>query len=595
MSEPGPDDGTPAPFDPAQLNALLDEQKQRFERGQGVRVEELIADHLALRDDPEALLDLIHREFNLRELAGESPCWEEYHRRFPPLEAQLAILSQLHEAWPDEPAPFDPGPGPAWPLIAGYQILDLLGRGGMGTVYLARDLARGVLVALKTLHGSTAATPYTIEREFRALKGVVHENLVNLHELVVSDEGHRFIVMEYIKGNDFLTYVRSGSSERVGPSGVWERLRAAFRQLASAVVTLHGAKILHRDLKPSNVRVTPEGRVVVMDFGLAAEAEGSRVSVVGTVSYIPPEGATVGPASDWYSVGVILYQALTGRLPLDPPDKRDFTAGAPDDLCRLCLRLLAPDAHSRPDGAEVLRELDASDHVAPPWPRPGPVPLVGRERHVRDLEDAYEATRRGRTVSLLVHGRSGAGKTVLLDYFRERLARRSDALVLCGRCGAHEALGYKAFHELINTALKDHLLGLKAPHEVEALLPRDIGPLIQVFTDLKLVDAIARSPRAGSKVPDEVERRRRAFNALRELLARLGDRHRLVLIYTYETTASGRATRRASSDPAYLLLSPPRLGPRVLGASLRRQRTGDASLVRVGSSELLAPDGGYRT
>src|SRR6185436_3555393 len=140
-----------------------------------------------------------------------------------------------------------------------------------------------------------------------------------------------------------------------------EHLRLALRQLAEGLHALHETGKLHRDIKPSNVLVTKEGRVVILDFGLVAEAEGKKahdsITLAGTPDYMSPEQGAQLPisrASDWYSVGVMLYQALTARLPFsgkyfevmmnkqnfDPPQPADLIPNTPPDLNELCVRLL---------------------------------------------------------------------------------------------------------------------------------------------------------------------------------------------------------------------------------------------------------------
>src|SRR5882672_5362156 len=293
-----------------------------------------------------------------------------------------------------------------WKGTARYEILSRIGRGGMGAVYEAFDRERQQPVALKTLLHFDAAALYLFKQEFRTLVGLHHSNLVHLYELIVRDGDQAFFTMELVRGADFLEYVRKGHvpGGPHSPSGVvtWRpalddvdtlrpgaigteratpvpsrspadpgRLRGALRQLVEGVEALHGAGKVHRDVKPSNVLVTPEGRVVLLDFGVAAELRvGAEVAggdgeIVGTVLYMAPEQIGAGrpaPASDWYSVGVMLYEALVGRPPFvgpasdvltmkcnfDPPPPSACVAEVPADLAALCMALLHRDPAARP-------------------------------------------------------------------------------------------------------------------------------------------------------------------------------------------------------------------------------------------------------
>jgi eukaryotic-like serine/threonine-protein kinase len=483
-------------------------------------------------------------------------------------------------------------PAPDWPVLDGYEIDKVLGRGGMGVVYRARDRRRGVVVAVKTIQRADAGAIYRFKQEFRALLDVSHPNLVTLHELI--SDGHAwFIVMEFIDGVNFLDYVRGepmpgGSPEprtlgrgddpeqddpdrtivsprsapgwsatptaALEPEG-WARLRRALRQLAEGLAALHRAGKLHRDIKPTNVMVTRQGRVVVMDFGLIASpasdaGEASHEGeLIGTVPYMSPEqaaGRALSPASDWYSVGVMIFEALTGRRPFqghlfkilvdkqerEPPPPRELAPDIPDDLDALCVDLLRRDPHARPSGREVLGRLGAEDHTTgpadgPPHSPAAGLPFVGREAHRAALDDAVAALARGRTVALFVQGRSGVGKSALVQTFLDGLVDRDEAVVLSGRCYERESVPYKALDSLID-ALSRYLRRLP-PSEAEALMPRDVGPLARVFPVLRRVEAVAAAPRRTAEVPDPQELRRRAYAALRELLARLGDRRPLVL------------------------------------------------------------------
>ncbi len=250
-----------------------------------------------------------------------------------------------------------------------FTLLRRIGTGGMGVVYEAHDRKMDKVVALKTLTRSEAAHIYRFKREFRTLEDVSHPNLAALYELM-TDGHHWFFTMELVKGVTFIQYVRPEdaagpntdvdntlpvprtlklrSADSEADTEIFDssdissesattladedsmaaanyvldekRLRAALRQLAEGVHGLHEMGKLHRDIKPSNVLVTEEGRVVLLDFGLVEDInpELHETLLAGTPDYMSPEqGAqtTISKASDWYSVGVILYQALTGRLP----------------------------------------------------------------------------------------------------------------------------------------------------------------------------------------------------------------------------------------------------------------------------------------
>jgi serine/threonine protein kinase len=468
-----------------------------------------------------------------------------------------------------------------------------LGAGGMGVVYLAYDRQRNDRVALKTFRHLDPAAIYHIKREFRTLADVTHPNLVSLYELI--SEGEQcFFTMQLVDGVDFLSYV-SGFGPRAGaitqrpsissPGGGAEtatyvpssesdndttltyldaparfhgsplkldRLRGALAQLVEGVCALHRAGKLHRDIKPSNVLVTSDQRVVLLDFGLATELAGQEDEtsvlhgVVGTAFYMSPEQAAGLPAtgaSDWYCVGVMLYQALTGRLPFagskggvlwdkqvsDPPSPSELAPGVPEDLNALCVDLLCRDPGGRPTDEQVRRRVcispGESAESAEKFAR-REAPFVGRRQHLEALGDAFASLNRGRTTVVFVHGRSGMGKSVLVERFLESL-RHEEAVVLTGRCYEQESVPYKALDSLID-ALSHYLLRL-SDVQVEALLPRDAASLARVFPVLRRVEAVAQAPRRTFETPDQQELRRRALAALRELLVRLGDRKPLVL------------------------------------------------------------------
>jgi tetratricopeptide (TPR) repeat protein len=441
--------------------------------------------------------------------------------------------------------------------LADVEILGELGGGGQGMVYRAYDRRRGQLVALKVLPRTSPSALYRFKHEFRTLAGVTHPNLVTLYELF-SDGQQWSFTMELVSGVDLLTSVRPPGSADRGQD--LDQVREAFRQLAEGVVALHDAGHVHRDLKPNNVMVTDEGRVVILDMGIAAELDraglhqSTEPQVIGTIPYMSPEqaaGLPVSPASDWYSVGVMLYEALTGKQPfeggafailldkqhVDPPAPHTLMPGIPDDLDALCVDLLRRNPATRPADDEVVHRLSTA---ASPGPRPllapanrrgrGPtqeIPLIGREQHLEVLGTALGAVKQGRTVVCSVHGRSGIGKSALIERFLEECSADAGIVVLAGRCYEQEAVPYKAFDSLID-ALSRYLRRLPR-WEAEALLPRDVQLLGRVFPVLRRVEAVGEAPHRALEIPDPHQLRQRAFAALRELLARLGDRKPVIL------------------------------------------------------------------
>ena len=325
-------------------------------------------------------------------------------------------------------------PAPGSELLGGRFVLKRqLGQGGMGVVFQARDRERNSTVALKLLSRVDAPGIYRLKNEFRSLADVLHPNLVALHELF-SDDGRWFFTMEQVKGVPFDDWVRDGDESR---------LQAAMSQLVEAVSAIHAAGMLHRDLKPNNVLVDPDGRVVVLDFGLAMDPEPGSVgqtvadgSVSGTPAYMSPEqaaGADATAASDFYAVGIMLYEALTGELPFDgsvfkilavkqrrdAPSVSDTKPQAPHDLAKLCDALLCRDPDARPDAAALRKQLGspltrAAVASSMPVSEPAGELLVGREQELRALHDAYAASRDGdKPVIVLLSGPSGMGKSAL--------------------------------------------------------------------------------------------------------------------------------------------------------------------------------------
>ncbi len=460
--------------------------------------------------------------------------------------------------------------------IARFEIGRALGEGADGVVYDARERATGARVALKELRRGGGAALYRFKHEFRVLADLSHPNLVRFLELF-EDDGRYFLAMELVDGEDLRRYVRRSSAERdplengeslartILPRAASApafpaasaistetsrievvRLRDVLRQLASGLIALHSAGLVHRDIKPQNLLVTPAGRLVVLDFGLALDGRDAalrRAEFAGTLAYMAPEQAgagTVSAASDWYAVGGVLYEALTGRLAfpgpslqslierqsaLPPPIEND-DGELPEDLCALCMELLRPTPGDRPSGDEVARWLGVDPDAERRRVgfrsklRHGSGPFVGRAHELSVLHEALERSREGRSVVVRVLGESGVGKTTVVRRFLEDVEHvRPDALVLSGRCYERETVAYAGVDSAI-----DALAGRLAAQEQQRRrppIPANVDMLKHLFPVMGSIASLKHARGRPNVALDAFQARRLAFEALRELLASL--------------------------------------------------------------------------
>ena len=515
-----------------------------------------------------------------------------------------------------------------------FEIVRRLGIGGMGVVYEAIDREQQTRVALKALRIQTADALLRFKNEFRALQDLQHPNLITFGELF-EDRGTWFFTMELVRGESFLAWVgaRPSAPEASPPGGVPElivdeaedeptfdvepvpgpaerarrrrstgvadvaRLRDAMGQLAQGLNALHRAHKVHRDIKPANVLVTAEGRVKILDFGLVIDPSHWRwpdAQLLGTVAYMAPEqchSPAVGPEADWYAVGVMLYQALTGRPPFvgadvierkqreEPPPPSALQPRVPADLDALCVELLRLEPGRRPRGSEVLRRLGLADPQGS-----GPVAtevFIGRARELDLLARAFFDSLTA-TVTVLVHGESGIGKSALLDRFVERVRGAFGATVYAGRCDARESVPFKAVDGVID-AICRRLSALPAD-EVAARLPADVALLGQAFAVMNRIDAIAKAPRPDPTELEPQELRRRVFATLRELLRKLCEREPGVLVI--------EDLQWADADSLLLLadvLRQPDAPPLLVIATLRDTLEGETGARGVGEIAAALP------
>src|SRR5436309_3527550 len=302
--------------------------------------------------------------------------------------------------------------------IAEYELLELIGRGGMGAVFKARDPRLDRVVAVKILPdelGRNAEYRARFLREARAEALLSHPaiatcfdvgeaeldppDLVDGDAILPPQARKLYLTMEYIPGSDLSSLV-CDQPLRI------PRVLDLVSQITAGLESAHAAGVIHRDLKPANVRVTPEGRVKILDFGLARishlkpedDTKGLSTSesrIMGTWHFMAPEqahGRTTDPRSDLFSLGVILYQLVTGRLPFtgethldvveavahhEPPPMARYASQVPPELERIVQKLLAKDPDHRYQSAhEVRTDLDHLIHSPPAPPAPAPRALV---------------------------------------------------------------------------------------------------------------------------------------------------------------------------------------------------------------------------
>ncbi|MEL6344311.1 MAG: protein kinase [Myxococcota bacterium] len=321
-----------------------------------------------------------------------------------------------------------------------------------------------------------------------------------------------------------------------------EKVQDIFGQLAEGISALHRMGKLHCDIKPGNTMIDPQGRVVLLDFGLirdqAHDVKRHR-RTAGTPAYISPEqlkGRAASPASDWYSFGVMLYEALCGGLPFwgtvaqivhskvhSPPPPVEAIPAMPQEIVALCTRLLRRDPADRPSGEDVLAVFGRRPtRLVTPLSRPDV--FIGRAAQLTALTAAWSQTRGGAATVARLHGVSGLGKSAIAERFLSEVAQDSDAIVLIGRCHERESVPYKAFDGLLD-ALTQVLIDRKLTLDP---LPQDVDALLQIFPALRQVKGFDASTRAPLR--DQQEQRRRAFHALKALLTGISAQHPLMLM-----------------------------------------------------------------
>jgi predicted Ser/Thr protein kinase len=387
----------PATDDAVRRFALLEliriDCRREWARGQTVKAEDYLRNYSELGTSETAPVELVHAEYEARSKAGNEADLAEFSQRFP---RQAECLARILQGLPPEPqqpvtaphpqaavptVPAGIPPGATLPEYFGrYRVIKLLGRGGMGSVYLAKDTQLDRQVALKVPYFHADEGPERLKRfnrEARLTATLQHPGICPVYDFG-DVNGTPFLTMAFIEGKPLSEIPR-------GP--VWTPTKAAtlIRQIALALQEAHERQVIHRDLKPSNIMINPRGEPVVMDFGLARllERDDQRLTqsgaILGTPSYMSPEQLngdvkTLGPATDVYSLGVILYELLTDQLPYDgppalmlatiltrtPTPPREIRQDLDPWLEAICLKAMAKKVEDRyPSMAALVADLTA--------------------------------------------------------------------------------------------------------------------------------------------------------------------------------------------------------------------------------------------
>jgi predicted ATPase/tRNA A-37 threonylcarbamoyl transferase component Bud32 len=513
--------------DPLRSRVLVElahiELEFRLKAGEFVRVEEYLVRYPKLTDDVAVVLDLIAAEHELRGRQERDLALDEYLQRFPQYRTMLPERIQRRTVLGSgSPRSREDDRSDVLPEVDGYEVESLLGHGGMGIVYKARQKSLDRFVALKFLREGCerdAKWLARFRREARTASALNHPNVCTIYD-IGECAGRVFLSMELVEGQtlDALIVRRPPLDE----------LARWLAQAARALAAAHAAGVIHRDIKPANLMVRDDGIVKVLDFGLARRISASEVrrstasdmgmdlnKLVGTPLYMSPEQVQaehVDSATDIFSLGLVFYELATGQHPFFahsqfgilhailahpvlPP--RRINPEIPAAMDALVQHMLAKDSRLRPTAVEVDTILTRLIAKISPEPARHPVDrvrrlTVGRRKESADMLAGFQAAAAGRGLLLCVTGEPGLGKTTLVERVLEELGASGQKFTVARGCCSERLAGaeaYLPFFEALDSLIQGDE-GASMAQAMKRLAPTWYSQLAPLTADYAAADSM---------------------------------------------------------------------------------------------------------